>query len=279
MLKRLILGDFMKITSIKHMTFLLSFTACFSQASEPLNQKTWFSQAMDSIGQSSFMHSFSNCIKKLETSHSNDPASPEYQALGSEAQCTLCTPQKHHLPIKKFDLPLALVASDAIYVNEADLNAREYGSRRATMHHEAVHAKYHDAAGLKLFSLAGLGFGIISAHTLLKALNITKYRKTLIATAGLSLMTYSLLKYKVFMERRADIQGMYATQCSSCIRKEIQERKNHIMKNCPDLPAAEAKRFVDFLEYLSNLQGYLTPAELEQIAQDLGDKKCAYHSK
>ncbi|MCX5924323.1 MAG: hypothetical protein NTZ68_02780, partial [Candidatus Dependentiae bacterium] len=75
-----------------------------------------------------------------------------------------------------------------------------------------------------------------------------------------------------FMERRADIQGMYATQCSSCIRKEIQERKNRIMKDCPDLP-------VDFLEYLSNLEGYLTPAELEQIAQDLGDKKCAYHNK
>lgn len=238
---------------------------------EPLNQQTWFAKTMDSIGQSSFMHAYSNYMKKLDTCHSNEPASQEYQELGSEAQRNINSIPEHHFPIKKWDLPLAKASCDTIYCNETDLNAREYGSRRATMHHEAIHAKYHDQA--TIYSLVPIGFsvGAISTRAALKALNINKFRKTLITTTGLSFMTYGLLKYKGFMERRADIQGHYATQCSSCIRKEIQERKNHLIKTCPSLP-------VDSLEYVSNLQGYLTTAELEKIAQDLGDKKCSYHS-
>ncbi|MCX5924584.1 MAG: GNAT family N-acetyltransferase [Candidatus Dependentiae bacterium] len=90
--------------------------------------------------------------------------------------------------------------------SETDLHAREFGSQQAAIHHEAVHAKYHmedsakaiNAACIKLFGLAGLGFGATSAYVALKALNITKYRNTVIATAGLSLMTYMLLKYKDF---------------------------------------------------------------------------------
>ncbi|OGB86198.1 hypothetical protein A3J41_00410 [candidate division TM6 bacterium RIFCSPHIGHO2_12_FULL_38_8] len=63
------------------------------------------------------------------------------------------------------------------------------------------------------------------------------------------------------MERRADVEGHYATQCSSCVREHAQNRK---------------RLFEEENNPLKN-QGYLWANDLEKIAQDLGDKKCAYH--
>ena len=284
----------MKIKSIKNIKFLLAFTACLAQASEPLNQKTWFSQAIDSIGQSSFMHAYSKHVQtKIDSvmhsiqNYGDQPASSRYQELGSQAQCALCTPQEHHLPVKKFNetsrvatLFPAVAESDAIYANENMLDKKTYGSQRSTMFHEATHTKYHDSAVGGILKQAGFWGGTIGTYSALKYCNVVRLRKSLSCTAGLTLMLYTAIKYKYFMEHRADIQGHYATQCSSCVNEEIENRKLLLKENhnaCKELHAV-SPTIAQFLDKPELPYGYLTRAELQQIAQDLGDKKCAYHS-
>ncbi len=292
----------MKFRVIKNSTFLLAFTACFLHASESLNQKTWFAQAMDSIGQSSFMHAYSKYVQTkidgfLHTvqNYGDQSASPYYQELGSQAQCALCTPQDHHLPIKNVDSTIipAVADSDAIYVNEKMFDKRTYGSQRSSIFHEATHAKYHDSAMSGMLKQAGFWGGTLGTYAALKTCNIVKFRKSLSCTAGLALMVYATAKYKCFMEKRADIQGHYGTQCSSCVYEEIEQRdkgfeevilaQQNTLKliqeknlNSKFSPPVCSKKDIERLECLG---GYLTQAELQQIAQDLGSKKCSYHSQ
>lgn len=81
------------------------------------------------------------------------------------------------------------------------------------------------------------------------------------------------------MERRADIQGHYATQCSKCVLESMQSNKNalieYLQTTQPDNITEDELLKLDQQRAVS---GYLTQAELEQIAKDLGDKKCSYHS-
>ena len=285
----------MKITSIKNITFLLAFTACFSQASESLNQKTWFSQAIDSIGQSSFMHSCSKCVQgDPERTFPNmplitaGPASEQYQTLGKEAQQAL----QQHVPIIKmsknyplFEYRLATANSDAIYVNEEKLAKISYGAQRSIFMHEATHLKYHDMLTNTMFSLASLIGGTFGTSKILKSLNMRAGRKTASFVVGMIAACQCFQKYASFYERRADIQGHYATQCSRCVQDAMQFNKN----NCIDFVKTTQSKELSETEMLALLPdvdqqrassgGYLTQAELAKIAQDLGDKKCTYHSE
>ena len=268
----------MKITSIKKVTFLLSFTACFIHASEPLNQKTWFAHSMELIGKSSFMEF---CSKNIQTkidqastrkfvNIGDEPASTKYQEMGSQAQFALGIAQDRHVSVKKLNQALcmaslvkALAEADAIYVNEERMNEVSYGTARSSMFHEAVHVKYHDKMADTMIEDIGIIGGSIVLNTALKALNITAWRKRTSFMVALGLTTYASLSYRHFMERRADIEGHKATQCSSCVSESASRRKQ------------------SFEEKNSPLKdnGYLWSAELEKIAQNFGDKKCAYHSE
>lgn len=286
----------MKITSIKNMTFLLAFTACPAQASEPLNQKTWFSQAMDSVGQSSFMHAFSKYTQgdpelnfpgmPLLTA---GPASEQYQTLAREAQQAAGITVQQHVPIIKMskDYPgfkdkAASANSGAIYVNEENLAKMPYGAKRSVFMHEATHLKYHDNLTNTILSLATFCGATVITHTALKALKIAAWRKKASFAIGIAAACKSFKKYSQFAERRADIQGHYATQCSSCVNDAMQSSKNfyidYIKIKQPNITEAEMPNSIhDFDQQRASSRGYVTQAELQQIVQDLGDKKCSYH--
>lgn len=261
---------------MKKIIFLLSLSACFVQPSESFNQKTWPAKIMGFIGQSSQMHAYSTHIQtnidKLTTQlmlrYGNEPASQKYQELGTQAQFAVGIPKEHHLPIKKMNLDSpftkmvgAIAEAGAIYVNEEKLDKRTHGQNYAALCHEAVHAKYHDKAVDSMSEMVGFIGTAIGTHAVLKTLNVVAWRKRLSFVVACGLTGYASSKYSHFREQRADIEGHYATQCSSCVfehaqlRKQLFEKENNPLKN----------------------SGYLCFADLEKIAQNLGDKKCSYH--
>ena len=179
-------------------------------------------------------------------------------------------PQDRHLPIKKLNpaspvAPLvgAIAESDAIYVNEEKMDKAAYGATRCALFHESVHAKYHDKAVDGMMECVVLIGGSVATNSALKALNINAWRKRISCMVALGLDMYTTFAFSSFKERRADIEGHYATQCSSCVLEHADRRKQ--------LFEVENSPLKD--------NGYVWAAELEKIAQDLGDKKCAYHSE
>ena len=111
-------------------------------------------------------------------------------------------------------------------------------------------------------SMIAAGF---ATHALIKACK-PKGRFRLLHCLGvvISSLGASFLaskSYHHFMERRADIEGHYATQCATCVT-ESAERRARLFEE-------ENSHFKD--------NGYLWADDLFKIANDLKDKKCAYH--
>ncbi len=240
-----------------------------------LNQETLSAKIVGKIGQSNLIHYYSKniCTKMCGYvqklfQYGDEPASEKYQALGKQAQCAVCVAKHRQLPIRKLNTasPLAplvgaITEPNAIYINEEKMEQRTYGTAYCTLCHEAVHVKYADNAASDLFPLAAFGLTWFGGCAALKALNIVRLRKTASFAVAVALCYYVGMQYKQFMEKRADIEGHYATQCSSCVREHAQNRKRLFEdEHCP----------------LKD-NGYLWANDLEKIAQDLGDKKCAYH--
>ncbi len=262
--------------TIKAMLMILCSTM-YLVADESLNHRSKAVEIIGSIGESNFMHACSENIQiKMDVMITpsimklgHEPASQKYQDLGMQAQLAVGIPQKICLSIKKVDQasPIALLIgavaeSDAIYVNEEKLDKRIYGAVSCALHHEAVHVKYHDKMADSLLELIMLTCGTIGVFFVLKSFNVVAWRKTLSLMTALGLNLCTSNGYHHFMERRADIEGHYATQCALCVREHAQVRK--------ELFEVENSPLKD--------NGYLWACDLEKIAQDLGDKKCAYHS-
>lgn len=255
--------------------FILAMSSL--QASDGSDQQTWLAKIMGVIGKSSFMHVYSTKIQvKIDkaTTHSllnfgDEPASQKYQDLGREAQFAVGIPEHRHVPIKKINpespmasLVGAVAESDAIYVNEEKMDKVLYGSVRSTFFHEAVHVKYHDKAMDQAIESFGLLSATVGTYAVLKLLNIASWNKNISLIVGFALVSYTGNKYHHFMERRADIEGHHATQCSCCVREHAQRRKQLFEVECCALKD----------------NGYLWSADLERIAQNLGDKKCLNHA-
>lgn len=257
--------------SSKKFIFLLSL----SVPCKSFNQETLPAKIVGFIGQSSLIHAYSTRIQtkidKLTTqlifSYGNEPASKKYQELGTQAQFAVGIPKERHLSIKKMNLDSpfarmvgAIAESNAIYVNEEKLDKRTHGQNYAALCHEAVHVKYHDKAVDSMSEIIGFIGSAIGTHIVLKTLNVVAWRKRLSFVVACGLTMYVSQKGHYFREQRADIEGHYATQCSSCVFEHAQLRK-------------QLFEIDNALKY----SGYLHFADLEKIAQDLGDKKCPHH--
>ncbi|CAF1448257.1 unnamed protein product [Didymodactylos carnosus] len=204
----------------------------------------------------------------------NDLAASEYQELGKEAQCVLGIPEKYHVPIKKFpssltSFPIAALATpEAIFVNEVRLNQEAYGAKRCVMFHEAIHKKYNDVGFnlfIKLVTLFGSGF--LARKLLLYFKPAISRWISYPAMSAIALITMCITArcYSYFIERRAEIQGHYATGCSQCVQESAARRCRlaEIDKN-----------------FLKNNGGYLLADTLAEIAEDLKaqGKLCSYHT-
>ncbi len=249
-----------------------------SLAQSLLNEKNLIDKALCFVNQSRVMHFFENQMAKLPKllPYGNELASPEYQELGKEAQIAAGIPEEYHVPIKKIPSthPLApfvgaVAEADAIYVNEEKLNQRSYGARRSALFHEAIHKKNNDMSSdtlLELAMMAGLSLG---THACIKAIKPAGKYKILHALAvivfGMCGGGYASSCYHHYFERRADIEGHYATHCSQCVHESAEQRRIIFeQENSP----------------LKN-NGYLCADDLEKIAQELENRKemCAFHAK
>ncbi|MBP7854384.1 hypothetical protein KAZ82_00430 [Candidatus Babeliales bacterium] len=276
--------------------------ASIMYTSNDLKNQTKLAKALDKFGQSKFIHAYSvyvqSFIDKFQ-SYGFNRASDNYQELGLEAQNALGVFGKYRLPVKKMisnTIIKAVVGSDGIYVNEKVLDAMSFGSRRCTMFHESVHAKYHDAAVLGMLKILGFCAGSVGMYKLLGVCKIVMLRKSFSVLIGIVSSVGLSFRYRQFMERRADIQGHYATDCASCVQEEIDQRTKMFestQKAIFDNLSQEKKEeylvavkkqyenrdFTDDLETFECFQGYLRRSELKQIAQDLGVQRCKYHSE
>jgi hypothetical protein len=275
------------------MTFLIYIAGC-------LKHQKLAAKAMNNFGQSKFVQYYSRLVQtKVDKfmSYGHEPASQQYQDFGLEAQQELGIDGRLQLPIKKTkdkSKLLAVVGSDGIYVNEKVFDTKSFGAKRYMMFHESVHAKYHDAAVLGMLKIIGFGTGCVGMYELLDLCGITMLAKTLSVVAGVVSSLGISFKYRQFMERRADTEGPWATECAECVQEEIAlrtQRYTAVAEQAFNSMAEEKRKkaleefekrfpntnFSEICEKGECFQGYLSREELAKIAQDLGDKNCKYH--
>lgn len=273
--------------NIKTTLLLFSLLAPMNQlnASEPsnLNKKNFFDSAIAWLGQSQFIQFVEKyySLPIAQKMHKDmnigtEPASEKYQQLSKEAQDSLQIPQEQQLPIIKINptyilAPLvgALAEPDAIYVNQEKLDECSYGIQRMGLFHEAVHTKYHDISVDSFLEVLGLVSGIVGSYLLMSKIKpINKFsflRAGAAIIAGLISSTATSLTFHHYIERRADINGLYASACSQCVHEmAIRRTKSFEQDKSP-------------LRY----NGYLWANDIEKIAQDLAhqNKLCKYHQK
>lgn len=279
----------------KLLSFLLSFSLL--QASDSLNQKSWTLGIMDKVCTSKAMNLYSKYIQRnidrawyFVFGFGSVPASEKYQNMAIEAQKASGMSLDKVLPVFKLNpnalltnAVLAFAGSNAIYINEENMDKKTYGAARSTLFHEAVHVKNNDASVLGLCRQIGFWGCFGGTCAALKVSNFVKYRKSLSLLAGLVACYNTSSQYVQLMEKRADTQGHYLTNCSTCVRDNIQDKFNQyndlakIAVNDPILQKYYPNG-IPAVEDAECSRGYLHCDQLEKIAQALGCKKCQYHS-
>lgn len=158
---------------------------------------------------------------------------------------------------------------DSILINEERLDRMAYGYQRFALYHEAVHKKNNDSSFDTITELGTLITSGILCHHGLKWLN-PKGKSKLLHAMGIivpSIISMYVVNstYKKMYERRADIEGLYATNCAQCASEAAECRK--YMFETENNPLAH--------------NGYLWPDEIKAIAQDLESqgKVCAHHKE
>jgi len=256
---------------------MVLFTSAVCSADESLKSKSEINKRFCSVAASAPMVKFENTVlAKVYTIISdkflgNDIAAAEYQTLGKEAQVALGIEEQYHVPIKKL-APLlaafpavAFTMPGAIYVNEDRLKDQTYGAKRAVFFHEVVHRKYNDSTfGVLVEGGSVIGSGFLASEllsSLIRLPNLIHY--PLVIMSALYGMHFASSKFVNYRERRADIEGHYATQCSVCVQESANRRRKMV----------ETEK-----NPLQN-DGYLFADALEKIAEDLKleNKLCSHH--
>lgn len=221
-------------------------------------------------------------------------APQEAQQLGKEAQTALGIPADRQVPIQYVAGLNASAIADAntIIIGEELVNDKvAYGVKRCNMFHEAVHIKYHDYTFSSVFYLGSL-LGVPLANKLL--INPQGKLKLLylpILVAGHYLGRAMQGQFGKYMERRADIEGHYATQCHQCVTEKVEDvRKAYDISNknisygnanIETLTEFQRKILVKEKSWIEEKKRYLSVEENEIIADELkrDNKICAFHEQ
>jgi hypothetical protein len=259
---------------------------------QTLNQKGIIGKALATIGTSSAMYRYNQFFAKMIPLQ-GAPASEEVQALGKEAQTAVGIPADRQVPIQYVpELDASAIAeTNAIIIgNEFTHDKTAYGVKRCNMFHEAVHIKYHDDQfnGV-LLSCSLLGVPL-TTKMLVKPQGKLKLLYLPALLAGYYVGRAIQGQFEDYRERRADIEGHYATQCHKCVTEKIEDLRdtyelaNDIiarLDNNINLDEAQVNGLAFAKGWIKDKKRYLSIEENEIIVAELkrNNKVCSFHEQ
>lgn len=255
---------------------------------QTLNQKGFVGKALAAMATSNMAYSFNQF---LATRLPGVSAREDVKQLGQKAQTAVGVAADKQVPIQH-DAGLRFAAQayeNAIVVGDQFYDeALAYGVKRCDMFHEAVHIKYNDDT-FRAFPYLGSLLGatgatkkIINPQGRLKLLYIPS------VVAGHFLGRAIRNQYQNYFERRADIEGHYATQCHRCVSEkteDIREARDFMHETISRIEAksepteGEVRGLNMAKQWLKGKGCYLSVEENEIIAADLkrDNKVCTFH--
>ncbi len=275
--------------------FVVFFVPLQIFASEPLCPPcNSFEKIMGVIGQSGALNWFSKNIHAkgeklvfdLLKCKPEQASSEKAKILAEEAQSAVGIIDKtRHLPLMSLPLRIALLGIQGITISSSifvDENLFDFytifnegeckkfkldvGVPRCVLFHEAVHAKYHDSSLILLFNIFTAASAFTAAKYALQPISHNGLRNVLKCMIVAGTVKYSFKKITRFIENRADREGHYTTACAQCVRESAKWREL-----CKGLSVKDGDNLVEW-------RGYLSSSDLNKIANDLGEKRCAYHT-
>jgi len=259
---------------------------------QTLNQKGMIGKALAIIATSSAMHRYNQFFAKIIPLQ-GVPASEAVQALGKEAQAAVGIPADRQVPIQyvsELDASATADTNAIIIGNEFTHDKTVYGVKRCNMFHEAVHIKYHDDE----FNGVLLSCSFLGAPLATKMLvNLQGKLKLLylpVLLAGYYVGRATQGQFENYRERRADIEGHYATQCHKCVAEKAKDiRDTYVLANNiitrldhnTNLNEAQGNGLAFAKGWIEDKKRYLSIEENETIAAELkrDNKVCAFHDQ
>lgn len=259
---------------------------------QTLNQKGSIDKALASIAQSNMMHRWNGFLSG-GLNLSGEKATQELEKIGKEAQVAVGIPEQWHVPIRQISGLEAAAKADLhqIVLSETCFDTDEvpYGVQRSNLFHEAVHIKYHDHASKLFPKLVGFLSYPILTKIMLDPQGTLQILYPLSIVAGVYLGRFLQDKYLDYIERRADTEGFYATQCYLCVSEKAEDIRqasdiaNKIITHFEQNPVVNEQQVAGLryaVDWNKRKKRYLSPDENEIIAADLkqDNKVCAFHA-
>lgn len=274
---------------------------------EDLGRKNILDRVLARLAQSSWVVKLNERLATYDAVQSSGGVlPPDLVKLGKDAQLDVGIPANRIVPLvqKSFGLtgPFAEAGRSSITLNNQAPDP--YSVNRCNIYHEAVHIKYHDYTTKTITRLGGLIGGLVSGPVVAKLLKPQGKWKAIYPIFALGFARMGMMLsdkyYGRYIERRADIEGHYATQCHVCVHEKAQdvqsalEEAQKIVDIVP--PFLKNKESSDQLsveqrttlennlayarDYIKDKSNYLSSTENEQIASDLRcqNKTCSFHT-
>lgn len=260
---------------------------------QTLNKKGFFGKVIAAIATSNMAYRFNQTWSDFYNSMPGVSAREDIQKLGQEAQAALGIPAHRQVPIRydaNMDYAVAEAHGNAIVVSDQfyDDTICSRGVKRCMMYHEAAHIKYNDDSS-KAFLWFGSQSGALAAtKTIFNPQGRLKLLYIPSLVAGHFLARSAQGRYHNYFERRADIEGHYATQCHHCVTEKVEDLRT--MRDClhkviqqievkSGPTEGEMQGMNMAKDCLKRSKRYLSVEENEIIAADLkqANKVCEFH--
>ena len=268
----LLLGMFSKVIGMPYQSSTMQHFVNRCGKSQLMN---WGSQGLAKMYQSA--------ISPYTT---NELAPLEYQKLGLQCQRSVGIEPTRQVPIFQGTSLMGVMQKKAIAmpgsitINQDCLDKMSYGEKRSLLSHESVHILYNDDFALKMTMLGSFLSGLGMSYSLLYTLQVGALGTAVGSLSGaIGLAMFLSKKYMAFMESRADTEGHYAVQCSSCVLDSASSRDKDYESAQTAFKNAGQDLSIGEIEKRHVAGGYLSRSDLQKIARDLDGQECEYHQK